>query len=148
MEQAFANGLALVGVVYDLEYTGLTPGISVEITADFERIYDHFSAGFEAQVYGSNSDVDAAFEELEQNGAIKIRVIEFLGGGRTESKKWALSPSRTTCSRDGSNRPRSRQGARGAFSQPEGLDAVLEPGQDNSWPPAAGAGRITRGTQG
>jgi hypothetical protein len=51
LRKAFEQGATPVAAIYDLEYSALTPDVHVEITADFERIYTHFSAGIEAQYY-------------------------------------------------------------------------------------------------
>ena len=65
-----------MGVIYDLKYTGLRPALHVKITADYQRIYDHFSVGLEGQYYWFRLGIDAGFEKLVQDGAIDIEVID------------------------------------------------------------------------
>src|SRR5690606_24776552 len=91
LQKAFEQGTTPVGVIYELQYSGLTPDLHVKITADFERIYNHFSAGVDAQIYWVRAGIDAGFEKLVQDGAIKIEVIDFEGAADGEAKeKWAL----------------------------------------------------------
>ncbi|MCP8937642.1 hypothetical protein NK718_03885 [Alsobacter sp. SYSU M60028] len=91
LKQAFEQGTTPVGVIYDLKYTGLRPSLQIKITADYEKIFQHFSAGLEAQVYWFRAGIDAGFESLVANGAITIEVINFSNAADRETKeKWAL----------------------------------------------------------
>lgn len=91
LEKAFEQGTEPVGVIYDLKFTGMRPALSVEITANLERVYNQLSAGLEAQVYFIRAGIDAAFEKLVQDGAIKIRVLDFTGeDDEKEKERWAL----------------------------------------------------------
>jgi len=49
LQQAFADGLAPIGVIYSLTYTAMRPAVDVEIVADYERIFQQFSASLEGQ---------------------------------------------------------------------------------------------------
>lgn len=92
LEQAFTKGLAPVGVIYDLTYTALRPAVNVEITADYERIYQSFSASLEGQYMFFRAGIDAAFEKLKQDGAIDIKVINFTGEeDEKQQETWALN---------------------------------------------------------
>lgn len=77
LESAFAQGAAPIGVIYQLTFTAMQPALDVRITADFERIYDHFSAGINANVYYVEIGIEVGLEELVQNGAITIEVTNF-----------------------------------------------------------------------
>lgn len=91
IEKAFQELAAPVGVVYSLKFTGLRPALDVKITADFKRIYNHFSASLSGQYYFIQAGIDAGFEKLVQEGAIKIEVTNFTTEGDRQSKeKWAL----------------------------------------------------------
>ncbi|MFT3861568.1 hypothetical protein [Micropruina sp.] len=91
LEKAFEQGTAPVGVLYDLKFTGMRPALHVEINADLERVYNQFGAALDAQVYFVQAGIDAAFEKLVQNGAIQIKVIDFVGGDdQADKEKWAL----------------------------------------------------------
>ncbi|MBO4272043.1 hypothetical protein, partial [Microbispora triticiradicis] len=126
LEQAFAHGLTPIGVVYELEYSGLTPDLKVEITADLERVYTHFSASLEAQVYWVRAGIDAGFEKLVQDGAIQIKVIDFDGTADREAKeKWALDFFKNDLLAKWFE-PSLDLGRLQGADQPEGLDAVLE----------------------
>jgi len=92
LEQAFENGLAPIGVLYSFTYTGMRPALEVEITADLEMIFNHFSASLEAQYQWIRAGIDAAFESLKQNGAIKIKIINFTGEADEKTQEdWALA---------------------------------------------------------
>ena len=92
LEQAFEQGLAPIGVLYTFVYTGMRPALEVEITADLEMIFNHFSASLEAQIQWVRAGIDAAFESLKQAGAIKIKILNFTGDAdEAEQEKWALA---------------------------------------------------------
>jgi hypothetical protein len=92
LEQAFEQGLAPIGVLYTFVYTGMRPALEVEITADLEMVFNHFSASLEAQYAWVRAGIDAAFESLKQTGAIKIKIINFTGDAdEAEQEKWALA---------------------------------------------------------
>ncbi|MFI6539324.1 hypothetical protein ACIBHY_43180 [Nonomuraea sp. NPDC050547] len=124
LEAAFANGLTPIGVVYDLTYSALTPDLHVEITADLDRVYTHFSAGLEAQIYWLRVGIDAGFEELVANGAIKIKVIDFEGTG-DQAEKWALDFFKTDLLSKWFE-PSLSLGKLQGPTQPEGLDAIFD----------------------
>jgi hypothetical protein len=92
LEQAFENGLAPIGVLYCFTYSGMRPALEVEITADLEMIFNHFSASLEAQYQWVRAGIDAAFESLKQTGAIKIKILSFTGeADEKEQEDWALA---------------------------------------------------------
>jgi hypothetical protein len=68
-------------VRYELEYAGLRPALAVHIRADYKRIYDEFSIGFEFGVayegIGVRASVESATQKLIQSGAISIEVLHF-----------------------------------------------------------------------
>jgi hypothetical protein len=92
LEQAFESGLAPIGVLYTFTYSGMRPALEVEITADLEMIFNHFSASLEAQYQWIRAGIDAAFETLKQTGAIKIKILSFTGeADEKEQEDWALA---------------------------------------------------------
>ena len=60
MRAAMSDAMAPVGVVYTLTYLAMRPALDVEITADFERIFTHFSASIEAQYMFIKGGIEAA----------------------------------------------------------------------------------------
>lgn len=91
LEKAFEQGTTPVGVIYELKYSGMRPALNVKITAHLERVYEQFSADLEAQVYFMSAGIEAGFEKLVQDGAIKIEVTDFTGeDDEKEKEKWAL----------------------------------------------------------
>lgn len=77
LEAAFTQGAAPIGVIYTMTFTAMQPALDVRITADFERIYQHFSAGLNANLYYVEVAIQAGIEELVQSGAITIEVTNF-----------------------------------------------------------------------
>jgi hypothetical protein len=127
LEKAFASGTEPVGVIYELEYSGLTPDLHVKITADFERIYNHFSASVEAQIYWVKAGIDAGFEKLVQDGAIKIEVIDFSNATDKEAKeKWALDFFKDNLLSKWFEPSLDLGQLKGGAAQAEGLDSVLD----------------------
>ncbi|WP_452223648.1 hypothetical protein [Lacinutrix chionoecetis] len=92
LEDVFKKKGAPVGAVYNLKYSALTPALDVEIKANLKRVYDHFSAGLEAQVYFVRAGIDAGFEKLVQDGVIEIKVINYSNQeDRATKEDWALN---------------------------------------------------------
>ena len=91
LESAFAQGAAPIGVIYSLTFTAMQPALDVRITADFERIYEHFSAGLNANIYYVEIGIQAGIEELVQNGAIRIEVTNYsTATDKAEQEKMAI----------------------------------------------------------
>jgi hypothetical protein len=91
LEEAFQDGMAPIGVIYSLKFTGMRPALDVKITADYKRIFDQLSAGLSASAYFLSAGLEAGFEKLKQDGAIKIEVTNFTGEADLDQKEqWAL----------------------------------------------------------
>jgi hypothetical protein len=75
------EGVNPLGVRYELEYAGLRPALDVRIRADFKRIYQELSWGFQFGVayegVGVRASVESATQKLRQSGAIEIEVLHF-----------------------------------------------------------------------
>src|SRR5215470_11018611 len=92
LEAAFEDGMAPVGVIYSLKFTGVRPALDVKITADLKRAYDSFSIGLTGQVYWVSAGIDATFEKLRQDGIIKVEVVNLTTDQENrEKEQWALS---------------------------------------------------------
>ena len=92
LEQAFEDGMAPVGGIYNLKFTGVRPALDVKITADLKRVYDSFSIGLEAKVYWVSAGIDATFEKLKQDGAIKVEVVNLTTDAvDADKEQWALN---------------------------------------------------------
>ncbi|MGA4844262.1 hypothetical protein [Streptomyces sp. G45] len=149
LKQAFEKGTTPVGVIYELQYSALTPDLHVEITADFERVYTQFSAGLEAQIYWLRAGIDAGFEKLVQDGAIKINVIDYDSAqDRQEKEKWALDFFKSELLSKWFE-PSLDLGKLKGADPPEGLGAVLERLKKlRGGTPSGGAGTGTGGGTG
>lgn len=79
-----------LGVRYELEYAGLRPALDVRIRADYKRIYEEFSWGFEFGVayegVGVRAGVESATQKLIENGAIQIEVLHFTDDADLKSR--------------------------------------------------------------
>jgi hypothetical protein len=92
LKAAFEDGMAPIGGIYSLKFTGVRPALDVEITADLKRVYDSFSVGLEAKYAWASLGIDATFEKLRQDGAIKIKVVNLAGDqANTDKEQQALA---------------------------------------------------------
>jgi hypothetical protein len=70
-----------LGVRYELEYAGLRPALDVKISADYKRIYQELSWGFQLGVayegVGVRASVESSTQKLVESGAIRIEVMHF-----------------------------------------------------------------------
>lgn len=70
-----------IGVRYELEYAGIQPALQVKLVADYKRVYDELSWGFQAGVaysgVGVRAGVESATKKLRESGAIQIEVLQF-----------------------------------------------------------------------
>ncbi|MEM7152815.1 MAG: hypothetical protein AAF799_08230 [Myxococcota bacterium] len=102
LEQAYRAELSPIGVLYELEFSGLRPALSVRVRADAERIYEQFKTGLNigidvgatetsgtpAPSSGSDSnqparsgvaldfEIEKTIESLVESGAIEIEVVQ------------------------------------------------------------------------
>ncbi len=67
-----ANSLP-VGVVYELEFQGLSPAVNVVVTADMQKLRRRFGGGLQGQVQWFKADVSAAIDDLVETHDIKVR---------------------------------------------------------------------------
>jgi hypothetical protein len=131
LRRAYEQGAEPVGVIYDLKYTGMRPALKVKITADYKRIYNQFSASLDAQVYFVRAGIEAAFEKLKQDGAIKIEIIDQTGEDDQEEKiRWALDFFKESLLRQWFEPTLTPGQVAGGMVQAEGLDAVLKRGTE------------------
>ena len=129
LEKAFEEGTTPVGVIYELKYTGIRPALDVKITADFKRIYNHFSAGLNAQVYFVSLGIDAGFEKLVQEGAIKIEVTNFTGEDDLKEKEnWAKDFFKEKLLSEWFQPTLTPGKLAGGIAKPESLDSVMKRG--------------------
>lgn len=84
LEQAFKERTTPIGVIYDLKYSGMRPAFNVRITADFKQIFTHFSTAVDGQRGFMRAGIDAGFDRLTRNGAIKIEVLDFTNSAENE----------------------------------------------------------------
>ena len=75
------TGPSPLGVRYELEYAGLRPALDVRVRADYSRIYQELSWGFQFGVayegIGVRASVESATKKLVEAGAIEIEVLHF-----------------------------------------------------------------------
>ena len=98
LEQAFAQGAAPIGVIYDLKFTALQPALDVEITADFERIYTTSARGLDAHVYFVQVGDRRGLREARPERRDPDQGDRLLGRRRQGSRRSGRSTSSsTTC---------------------------------------------------
>jgi hypothetical protein len=91
LKAAFEDGMAPTGGIYNLKFTGVRPALDVKVTADLKRVYDSFSVALTAHAYWVSAGIDATFEKLKQDGAIKIEVVNLAGDqANADAEKAAL----------------------------------------------------------
>ncbi len=80
-EAALRSGISPIGVIYDLEFLGLSPAFDVKITAEYSRIYDHLETEFgvrgQVQNVALAADIATAFQKLVDDGSVKVEVLNF-----------------------------------------------------------------------
>ena len=130
VEQAFRQGGTPVGVIYELKYSGMRPALDVTITADMSRVFEQFAGSVDSQVMFVRGGIDAGFEKLVQDGAIRIEVHDFIGATDRESKEtWALNFFKESLLAQYFTPTLTVGELRGGIPQTEGLDAVLKRGE-------------------
>ncbi|MEM7152830.1 MAG: hypothetical protein AAF799_08305 [Myxococcota bacterium] len=79
LEEAYESELSPIGVMYELEFSGLRPALSVKVRADLKRVYDGFEAklnvGVEADGVEVGVDIGATLSWLKEQGAIEVEII-------------------------------------------------------------------------
>ena len=70
-----APGARIVGVLYDLEYTGLLPAYNLEIEIDFKSSYDFVRSLFTVSTLFFKAEVDNVIESLKREQHIKIKEV-------------------------------------------------------------------------
>ncbi len=84
------EGVSPLGVRYELEYAGLQPALHVKLHADYKRVYEELSWGFEFGVayqgVGVRAGVESATQKLVEAGAIRVEVTHFTDDADLQSK--------------------------------------------------------------
>jgi hypothetical protein len=77
VEDSFRHGGGLIGVVYDLTYTGIRPAIQVKAKVDYARVYNRFEAQLGFQYATIGAELEATLEFLREQGAIQIEITQY-----------------------------------------------------------------------
>ena len=67
-----------VGVVYELDFEGLSPAVNVTVTADMDKLRRHFGGGLQGQVQWFKADIQAAVDHLVQTNVVEIDSSTFI----------------------------------------------------------------------
>lgn len=136
LESVFKEKGTPIGAVYNLKYSGLRPALEVEIKANLKRVYDHFSAGLEGQVYFVRAGIDAGFEKLVEDKVIEINVINYsTEDDRMNKEDWALNFFKENLLGEWFRPTLTPGQMAGGMAQAENLDAVQRRAQSMR-PPA------------
>lgn len=91
LESAFENNLTPIGVIYNLQFTGLRPALDVIITSNYDKIYNELSLNLSGKYEYFSGEIDAALKILQQKGIIKIEITNFTTeDDKKDQEKWAL----------------------------------------------------------
>jgi hypothetical protein len=77
VEDSFKHGGGLIGVVYDLTYTGIRPSLEVKAEVDYERVYNRLDAQIGFQYAMISAELDLTLEWLREQQAIKIEITQY-----------------------------------------------------------------------
>lgn len=91
LEQAYNGSATPIGVIYELEYTAMRPTLDVRLEADLKRVYTEFQArlgasGF-AKGFALKGEIQAGFQQLIQEGAIKVDIVTFVDDEDTKQQR-------------------------------------------------------------
>jgi hypothetical protein len=76
---ALKGGQALLGVIYQLNYTAMQPALNVKVTAKMDQVYRFLGASVSAQYKFLRGDLAAAIERLKADKVIKIERTDTQG---------------------------------------------------------------------
>lgn len=78
LSELYGQNASPVGVVYALEFYGLSPAVDVKIQANLSRIHKHFGGSIGGQYAWFKAEVEAGIDFLVENSAIDIEMISQL----------------------------------------------------------------------
>lgn len=81
IEKALQGELAPIGVVYSLDYLAMRPAYSVRVSANWERVQEHFEKSMGGGFIFFSAQVDEVVDELIENQGIIIEVDNFIPPG-------------------------------------------------------------------
>jgi hypothetical protein len=85
MAAALEGGIgSLAGVLYDLDFNGMSPAVDLRMRADLDRCADAFTVGGGVTVYYVSADVQATFAKLQETGVIEIDLITEIADPETQ----------------------------------------------------------------
>lgn len=87
LEGLYSQNAAPVGVVYSLEFYGLTPAVDVTIRANLSRIQKHFGGGLQGQYAWFKADIEAGIDFLAESSAIEIEITSQMPSAEAEKSK-------------------------------------------------------------
>lgn len=78
LEQALAGNMAPIAVVYWLEFLGLRPAYSVQLSIDWDRVQKHMDEHFGADTLFTSVNIENAVDELVEKQAILLLADTFV----------------------------------------------------------------------
>lgn len=73
LEASFNSGVITpIGVIYELKFLAMRPAFRVQVKANWEEVYHHFSERFALDLIVVDVDISEVLDELVQNGTIEI----------------------------------------------------------------------------
>lgn len=78
IEEALQGEMSPIGIVYSLDYLALRPAYTVQVHADWERVYEHVHRHFGVDSVFSSVEIDERVDELIEERVIQIDVDTFV----------------------------------------------------------------------
>jgi hypothetical protein len=79
LEGALRGGSTPVLVIYDLQFTGLSPALGIRARAHYQMSYDYLRTRFQANTLYFKTDLDREAEQLVRQGGIEIEDVDYQG---------------------------------------------------------------------
>jgi hypothetical protein len=82
--QANSGEAAVIGILYDLDYTAMLPELRVRVRANLERAYQQISADLKGQYAFFETDIAAIVERLKEQQLLTIETIDPIGSPESQ----------------------------------------------------------------
>lgn len=101
LEAAYEQDLSPIGVMYELEFSGLRPALAVQVKANLKRVYEKLKAGLEVGIESGDADIgidiSATLSWLKEHGGIEVKILRQQEGKSVdEMERNAMSLLRET----------------------------------------------------
>jgi len=81
VEASMSGSMLPIGVIYSLDYFALRPAFTVKVTAEWDRVQEHFQESFGVEAFFYQQQIDEIVDSLIEERIINIEVDSFLPEG-------------------------------------------------------------------